>query len=168
MNIKTDHEVLFIRCPYLAWSKRQKEKANDRPRRRPIESSGAVVVHGGGHHPERAVPGVPEPHRRRGLDPPAVADEVVAALAPEEARVDGDRAREALGAEGHAADGAAAPVPHRHLEHRVVPGLLPRVHRLHLHARRRALPCRRCWPRPRHRHRPRSCTADKSELRCIS
>jgi hypothetical protein len=126
-------------------------------------------VHGGGRHPERAVPGVPEPHGSRGLDPAVVADDVVAALAPKQARVDGDRAREALRAEGHAADGAPAPVPHRHLEHRVVPGLLPRVHRLHLHARRRALPCRRCWPRLRHWewhwHRTGICTTNKSELR---
>jgi len=106
-------------------------------------------VHGGGRHPERAVPGVAEAHGRRGLDPAAVADEVVVALAPEQARVDGDRAREALGEEVHAADGAAAGVAHRHLEHRVVPGLLPRVGLLHRHARRRALlGPRRRRPRP--------------------
>lgn len=113
--------------------------------------SGAVVEQGGRRHAEGAVPGVAERDGGGGLDEAAVADEVVAGVAveAEQPRVDGDGAREPLGAEAHAAHRARAPIAHRHLEHRVVPRLLAGVRLLHLHARRRALPRRRRRPRRR-------------------
>uniref|UniRef100_A0A804NLS6 Uncharacterized protein n=1 Tax=Zea mays TaxID=4577 RepID=A0A804NLS6_MAIZE len=131
-----------------------------------LTPSGAVVAHGGGGHPEGAVPGVAEARVGAGLDPAAVGDEVVAAGAAEQARVHGHRAGEALGAEAHGADGAAAGVAHRHLEHRVVPGPVARVGLRHRHARRRApggggggrgRRVRRRWPSPCTRTTPPPC-----------
>ena len=115
-------------------------------------------MHGGGGHPESTVPGVAEAHLGGGLDPAPVTDEVVAPVPAEQARVDGDGAGEALGAEVDAADGAAAGVAHRHLEHRVVPGLVARVGLRHRHARRQALAAGPELRRVRRRRRRRPCT----------
>ena len=99
----------------------------------------AVFLHGSRSHLEGAVLGVPELHLASARDRAAVADEVVVALLPQKLRVDGDGAREALGAEEHASHRALALVPHTHIEQRVEPGFLPVARLQHLHARRRAL-----------------------------